>query len=45
MSPQAAVTFRAGTWRIDDVAIGRYDARVSTRRSDHAPVVVDVSPT
>jgi endonuclease/exonuclease/phosphatase family metal-dependent hydrolase len=33
------------TWRIDDVAIGRYDAWVSTRRSDHAPVVVDVSPT
>jgi len=33
------------SWRIDDVVVGDYEPWVSHRRSDHAPVVVDVSPT
>ena len=31
-------------WRIDDVAVGDYEDWVAPRRSDHVPVVVDVSP-
>lgn len=31
-------------WRIDEVAVGGYDPWVSRWRSDHGPVVVDVSP-
>jgi exodeoxyribonuclease III len=37
--------FVPASWRIGDVAVGDYEPWVSHRRSDHAPVVVDVSPT
>ncbi|MGY1810654.1 endonuclease/exonuclease/phosphatase family protein [Blastococcus sp. SYSU D00669] len=37
--------FVPAAWRIDNVAVGGYEPWVSQRRSDHAPVVVDVSPT